>query len=87
MFSEKQEGVFETQGFVLAKDHVPQNFNGSFRVGFDKVPTYQNDDFWNLPEKYVNIIYPDCPHSLSFRGWYYDYLPHGKQVSEKWVLI
>lgn len=71
-FSEEQNGDFETKGFVLSGSK-PKNFDGSFRVGFDKLPTYQNDDFWNLPEKYVNIIYPDFPHKMTVEGKYYVY--------------
>ena len=71
-FSEEQNGEFETKGFVLSGSK-PKNFDGSFRVGFDKLPTYQNDDFWNLPEKYVNIIYPDFPHKMTVEGKYYVY--------------
>ena len=71
-FSEEQNGEFETKGFVLSGSK-PKNFDSEFRVGFDKLPTYQNDDFWNLPEKYVNIIYPDYPHEITVEGKYYVY--------------
>jgi hypothetical protein len=86
-FSEEKEEIFETQGFVLASEHIPQNISGEFRVGFDRMPTYQTDDFWNLPERYKKIIYPDCPHSLSVKGKYYEYKPSNKAETEKWVLI
>jgi CRISPR-associated protein Cas5 subtype I-B len=85
-FSEIKEGVFETSGFVLAGEHVPQSISGNFRVGFDKMPTFQNDDFWNLPDMYKNIIYPDYPHSISVKGKYYEYSTLNKNI-EKWVLI
>lgn len=84
-FSEKQEGEFETQGFVLAGKHIPKDILGNFRIGFDKLPTYQNNDFWSLPERYVNIIYPDCPHSMNIEGEYFEYSTTNKV--EKWCLI
>jgi CRISPR-associated Cas5-like protein len=86
-FSEIKEGVFETSGFVLAGEHVPQSISGNFRVGFDKMPTFQNNDFWNLPDMYKNIIYPDYPHSISVKGKYYEYSVLTKDNVEKWVLI
>ena len=58
-------------GFVIA-GYKPK-VGGEFRIGFDKMPTFQNDDFWNLPEKYVNIIYPDYPHKMTIEGKYYVY--------------
>ena len=56
-----------------------------FRIGFDKLPTYQNNDFWNLPEKYVNVIYPECSYMLKVEGDYWEYI-HDKEI-EQWVLI
>ncbi len=84
-FSAIKSGVFETKGFVLAGEHTPKDILGEFRVGFDKMPTYQTDDFWNLPEKYKNVIYPDSPHSISVEGAYYEY--HSSNGTEKWCLI
>jgi len=83
-FSEVKNGTFETKGFILAK-HQPKNFFGEFRIGFDKIPTFQNDDFWNLPDKYKNVIYPDYPYSITVEGDYYEYQSSGK--IEKWCLI
>lgn len=84
-FSEVKTGVFETKGFVLAGEHKPKNVSGEFRIGFDKMPTYQDNDFWNWPDKYKNVIYPDSPHSIEVYGMYYEY--HSKQELEKWCLI
>ncbi|MCQ2195327.1 MAG: CRISPR-associated protein Cas5 [Paludibacteraceae bacterium] len=81
--SEIQEGEFQTNGFVKAGEYTPCNLTSEFRIGFDKLPTYQNDDFWNLPEKYVQVIYPDYPHSISVKGKYREY----SVTSEKLCLI
>ena len=70
-FSDEKNGEFETVGFVVAG--CKPKIAGDFRIGFDKMPTYQNDDFWNLPDKYVNIIYPDYPHEITVEGKYYVY--------------
>jgi len=84
-FSEIQQGVFETFGFVEAGNHQPKNFSGSFRVGFDRLPTYQDNDFWNLPDKYKEIIYPDSPYSLKVQGAFFNYT--SDKGTEKWWLI
>jgi CRISPR-associated protein Cas5 subtype I-B len=86
-FSKIKDGTFETQGFVLSGEHIPQSISGEFRIGFDKMPTYQDDDFWNRPDKYKNIIYPDYPHALSVEGEYYEYESKDTNEVEKWVLI
>ena len=87
VFSEEKEGDFETTGFILVGEHTPKCISGGFRIGFDKMPTYQNSDFWNLPEKYKNIIYPDCSHSLSVTGKYFEYSVLNNPEVQKWVLI
>jgi CRISPR-associated protein Cas5h len=84
-FSVVKNGTFETKGFVLAGVHTPKDILGEFRIGFDKMPTYQTDDFWNLPEKYRNIIYPDSPHSISVEGEHYEY--QTSKGTERWCLI
>lgn len=84
-FSEIQQGVFETYGFVEAGNHQPKDFSGSFRVGFDRLPTYQDNDFWNLPGRYKDIIYPDSPHSLKGEGTFFNYT--SDKETERWWLI
>ncbi|MFZ1235402.1 MAG: CRISPR-associated protein Cas5 [Prevotella sp.] len=84
-FSDEKPGEFETTGFVIAGIHSPKDISGAFRIGFDKLPTYQNDDFWNLPEKYLNVIYPDYPHSMAVKGPFYEY--KSGEIIEKWCLI
>jgi hypothetical protein len=84
-FSEIKKGEFETKGFVIAGEHRPKDLAGSFRIGFDKIPTFQNEDFWNLPNKYRNVIYPDHGHSILVEGDYYEYQSSNGQ--ENWCLI
>lgn len=85
-FSDIKKGEeFVTNGFVVAGEYTPKDFSGEFRMGFDRIPTFQNDDFWNLPELYKNIIYPDCHHSMKVVGDYYEYKSASK--NEKWCLI
>lgn len=84
-FSAIKRGTFDTKGFVLASEHSPKDILGGFRIGFDKMPTFQTDDFWNLPEKYKNVIYPDSPYLITVEGEYYEY--QSSKGTEKWCLI
>jgi CRISPR-associated protein Cas5h len=55
--SEAQNGNFDTTGFI-SKTHKTDLKNSSIvRLGFEKIPTFQTDDFWNLPERYETVIY------------------------------
>lgn len=67
---EPNSGEFQTRYF-LSKGIIPKEF-GVGRIGFDKLPTYQNNDFWNLPERYKEIIYPENMELL-VEGDYYQY--------------
>ncbi len=82
--SEMQEGEFETSSFV-SSDHKPK-IKETFRVGFDKLPTYQNDDFWNLPDKYMQVIYPDFPHKITVEGKYFEYQSNENTTEKLWLM-
>lgn len=70
--SEPYDGEFGTKGFVLA-EYTIHSIGLNFRVGFDRLPTYQNDDFWNLPDKYRKVVYPDVDCELTVIGKYREY--------------
>ncbi len=69
--SEKQNGSFETKGFISRKHRIDVMKLGQLRLGLERIPTYQNDDFWNLPEHYVEVVYPSEGKSLTVTGDYY----------------
>lgn len=84
VFNRILNGEFETFGFIESPPkHNPIVRDLKFRVGFEKIPTYQDNDFWNLPEKYKQVIYPDAPNSLKAQGEHFEY----SQNNEKWWLI
>jgi len=84
-FSNEKEGTFKTKGFVCSDGYELQDISGEFRIGFDRVPTYQNNDMWNAPEKYVEIVYPDTNRQISVKGKYFKFTTSNS--SEKWCLI
>lgn len=78
----EKSGDFETYGFVT-NDYTPNMESMTdFRIGFDKIPTYQNNDFWNIPEKFVSVIYPSENNKISVSGKYYNY-----KNESQWCLI
>lgn len=63
------EGEFVTEGFV-PRDYALswEPSLGSLRVGYEKLPTHQNDDWWNLPDHYVPVAYPSGGAKLKSSG-------------------
>lgn len=76
------EGSFKTKAFVTSQHKMENIASFDSRLGFDKIPTYQDNDFWNLPEKYVSIVYPSGDKSIDVKGEYYLF---NKEIS--WCLI
>lgn len=81
-FSQKQNGLFKTKCMVSNKHTLNVQETRQFRIGFERIPTFQNDDFWNLPDKYVEVIYPSEDREISVEGEYYKY-----SDGECWWLI
>lgn len=78
-----ENGSYSTHGFVLRAN--PFTWEGdlkSLRVGFDKIPTFQNNDWWNLPDSYVGVAYPWDGGSLQAEGKHFR-LSNG----QSWCLI
>lgn len=84
-FSLAQNGEFKTNTFADSENHTLRIEGENFRIGFDRLPTHQNDSFWNKPELYKNVIYPDFPHRLTLEGLYYEY--QSQEITEKcWLM-
>jgi len=84
--SDKRTGTFKTKGFISKYHQIEIEENFSFRIGFERIPTYQNDNFWTDPEKYADVAYCNGG-SASFlsTGEFYD-LKTNTGVSQ-WYLI
>ena len=85
-FSKPKEGEFRTSAFVKSEGYKPKIEMGAFRIGFDKLPTHQDNDFWNKPELYENIIYPDYPHILTLEGIFYEYQSQSNTQEQCWLM-
>ena len=80
---QEREGEFVTKGFVKEKLlDVGQLLTAKFRRGVERVPTYQNNDFWNLPERYERVIYPSENYEVFGRGEFYEFTD-----GSQWMLI
>lgn len=56
-----QQGAYTTKGFALRSHRLDReriDFN-DFRLGFERIPTHQNNDFWNHPDAYREVCYTD----------------------------
>jgi len=86
-FSELREGEFCTNSFVRVANNYEFKFDkGEFRIGFEKLPSHQDDSFWNNPELYENVIYPDYPNFLNLKGPYYEYFTHDNHKEQCWLM-
>lgn len=79
-------GVFKTKSFVTSENHQLTDISqtADFRIGLDKIPTGQNDDFWNDPVKYPyqQVLYPAPECELSVKGKYFQF-----SDGRNWVLL
>jgi len=81
----QKSGKFSTFGFITEENRIDAiSIGEEFRIGFDKIPTYQNDDFWNLPDKYKEVIYNSSAEAFETSGIYFEF-DHEKY--QQWVLI
>ena len=86
-FSDMMEGEFKTTSFAKVGNEYELKFDkGAFRIGFEKLPTHQDNEFWNHPDLYENVFYPDFPNSMTLKGPYYEYQSQSNQVEQCWLM-
>lgn len=69
----ESQGEYSTHGFALRSHTIPLTMKDleQLRVGFERIPTYQNNDFWNHHDDYDvyrEVIYPDNGGTLRMSG-------------------
>ena len=78
-----KDSDFETKGFVTGEHKLIRASEADpFRVGVERIPTYQNNDFWNLPDQYVRVFYPSEDKAISASGVHQEF-----SDGSCWVLI
>jgi hypothetical protein len=84
--SVEKYGSFHTKGFISKKHEIEISEGFDFRIGFDEIPTYQNDDFWNDPNKYVSLAYKNSVSGLKVKNGTYHEFVTAKETTQ-WYLI
>lgn len=81
---EIKNGDFATKGFIKAEQINTQKTLASnkFRIGLEKIPTFQNNDFWNLPYRYEKVLYPSEEQEVFANGEFYEFTD-----GSQWTLI
>jgi len=74
------DGEFNTRSFVTEQHKLKVSEN--FRIGVERVPTFQNEDFWNPPDKYLRVFYPSENREILALGKHYEFTD-----GSKWTLI
>ena len=79
-----KDGDFTTKGFIKEKQFDAKKTLASkkFRVGLEKIPTFQNNDFWNLPDRYEKVLYPSENREVFANGEFYEFTD-----GSQWTLI
>lgn len=85
----ERSGEFVTRSFITEHHQLntsklisTPDFTQGFRIGVERVPTFQNDDFWNPPERYMRVIYPSEGKEIIANGDYYQF-----SDGSQWALI
>ncbi len=77
------QGEYRSKGFVLRSHKLSTEFDfRQFRLGFERIPSYQNDDWWNQPDGYRDVIYPTTDAEVAVIGDHYQF-----STGEAWCLI
>jgi CRISPR-associated protein Cas5 subtype I-B len=80
---QNKNGNFATKGFIKETQlDAAKLITSKFRLGVEKVPTFQNNDFWNLPDRYERVIYPSEDNDVFGNGEFYEFTD-----GSQWTLI
>jgi CRISPR-associated protein Cas5h len=79
----RRDGDFITTGFIT-NNQLLKNIatTKDFRIGIDRIPTYQDGNCWNPPDKYIKVIYPSEGRKITATGEYYQF-----EDKSEWALI
>jgi CRISPR-associated protein Cas5h len=75
-------GDFRTKGFVLRSQKPQLNVDAPLRLGFERIPTFQDSNWWNKPDTYRDVVYPCADTVIGASGQHYTY-----SDGEAWCLI
>lgn len=80
----EQNGAYVTKGFAPRSNKLDKtHFNFTqFRLGLEHIPTHQNSDFWNEPNRYVDVVYPSNDQTIAMEGEHF-----ALENGEAWNLL
>lgn len=80
---EPEQGDYLTKGFALRTHKPSKEFDPTrFRLGFERIPTYQDNEWWNRPDDYREVIYPSDGGDVALSGEHFR-----SSTGEAWCLI
>ena len=74
------QGEYRTKGFAL-RSHQPKLESG-LRFNFERIPTFQDADWWNHPDRYREVIYPSNGGEVRMSGSHFQ-----SREGDAWCLI
>lgn len=78
-----EQGAYRSTGFVLRTHRPSEDFNiFQFRLGFERIPTSQDDNWWNQPANYSDVIYPSNGAEIAVTGDFFRFTS-----GETWCLV
>ena len=78
-----ETGEYLTKGFVPRDQKLHWSPElGALRIGYERVPAFQDNDWWNHPDRYREVVYPSNQTVLRATGEHFT-LANG----ESWCLI
>ena len=78
----EESGQYITKGFFLRSHRMTMPVDTAFRLGFERIPTYQSDNWVNLQDRYQDVIYPSNDVAITVEGTHYRFAS-----GEEWCLI
>ena len=78
------EGTYSTKGFFPRSHRVDRAALDlrQLRLGFERVPTFQDANWWNPPARYIEVGYPSNGNVVTAIGSHYQ-----SALGENWCLI
>ena len=78
-----ETGEYRSKAFVLRSHRFSDDTDfRQFRIGFERVPTTQDGDWWNQPDGYREVAYPSGGMEVKVKGDHYRF-----DKGEAWCLI
>jgi len=65
---EQAQGKYVTKGFALRSHKLTIDASQPVRMNFERIPTFQDSDWWNVPDRYREVVYSFNDGLVSMEG-------------------